>query len=115
MGHAFLWEQGTGMQDPGTLRGFGGFFSVASAINARGQVVGWCSGTFISPPRRYYPRLPVGTHWRADNGARRAMIADAEGHTSVMVASRVGPRAAGTATFDIKGRSHVAHWDLRQH
>jgi probable HAF family extracellular repeat protein len=35
---AFLWEAGTGIQDLGTL---GGGYTVALAINARGQIVGW--------------------------------------------------------------------------
>jgi probable HAF family extracellular repeat protein len=38
--HAFLWEASTGMQDLGTLETLGGRFSVADAINERGQIVG---------------------------------------------------------------------------
>jgi probable HAF family extracellular repeat protein len=38
--HAFLWEAGTGMQDLDTL---GCLLSDASGINARGQVVGFCT------------------------------------------------------------------------
>jgi probable HAF family extracellular repeat protein len=41
--HAFRWDPSTGMQDLGTL---GGADSVATAINASGQVAGSSSATF---------------------------------------------------------------------